>query len=205
MDKRENSDAVTYQKDLEKELAEIKQYDEYVDEKGVRLRIPYKNVKQVSFSNLKKEELIDAEHAARLQYRLMLLEAVLFAKVEFAERRITITYNPPEAQSRKEKMSLQQIVDFLAKENVRVDAQQMQEKDVDYYNEIYKYQYSPKSVREHPPYGYTLEEWGKMKADYEAKKAVYWKEDLEKFHAWQQNYLREHPELAAELGVELKE
>lgn len=205
MDRRENTDAITYKKELERERAENKEYQEYVEENGAKFRVPYKNVRQVVFSNLKKEELIDTEHAARFQYRLMLLEAVLFAKVEFVARKITITYNPPEAESRKEKMSLQQIVDFLAKEGIHINPLEMQEKEVDYYNDIYKYQYNPPSIREHAPYGYTLEEWRKMKADYLAKKVIFEKNKIEKFHAWQQDYLRGQPELAAEMGVKIEE
>ncbi len=204
MDRRENTDDITYQKELEQERAENKAYEEYVEENGVKFRVPYKMVKEVTFTNLKKEELIDTEHSARLQYRLMLLDAVLFAKVEFVARKIKITYNPLEAESRKTKIGLQQIIDYLAKEGVHTSAQEMQERDIDYYNEIYKYQFSPPSIREHAPYGYTLEEWKKMKPEYEASKEIYEKEKLEKFHAWQHDYLIQHPELAAELGVKIE-
>ncbi len=205
MDRREGTDDITYQKELERERAENKEYEEYVEENGVKFRVPYKTVKEVTFVNIRKDELIDAEHSARLQYRIMLLEAVLFAKVEFVARKIKITYNPLEAESRKAKMSLQQIVDFLAKEGVYVSTEGMQERDVDYYNEIYKYQFNPPSIREHAPYGYTMEEWKKMKPEYEAGKNAYEKKKLEKFHAWQHEYLIQHPELAAQLGVKIEE
>ncbi len=204
MDRRENADTHTYQKELEKERAETKEYNEYVDENGAKYRVPYHMVREVTFTGLKKEELIDTEHSARLQYRFMLMDSILFAKVEFVARKIKLTYNPETADNRKEKMSLQQIIEFLAKQGVHVDQQQMQQRDVDYYNEIYKYQYNPPSIREHPPYGYTLEEWRKMKAEYEAKKAEYEHGKLEKFHAFQNEYLREHPELAEELGIKIE-
>lgn len=205
MDRRENTDAITYKKELEHQLAENKEYEEYVEENGVKFRVPYKMVKEVVFSNISKQELIDTEHAARLQYRLMLLEAVLFAKVEFVARKIKITYNPEGAANRKDKMSLQQIVDFLAKEGVHINPQEMQQNDVDYYKDIYSRHFNPQIIREHPPYGYTLEEWRKMKTEYERRKVVMEKKNADKFHAWQQDYLRKHPELAAELGIKIEE
>jgi hypothetical protein len=195
MDRRETSEAVSYKKELEQEQAEGERADEYVEENGKKFRIPYRAVRQVVFSNLSRQELVDAEHAARLQYRFMLLEAVLFAKVEFVARQITVTYNPEDAQNRKAKTSLQQLVDALAKEGVHINPQEMQEKTVDYYKDIYSYHFNPPTIREHPPYGYTLEEWKKMKAGYEAKKVRTQKKDLENFRKWQDEYLHKHPEL----------
>jgi hypothetical protein len=203
MDRRESSEGVTYRKELENDQAENGEYEEYVEENGAKFRIPYKKLKQVVFSGIRKDELIDIEHSARLQYRLMLLEPVLFAKVEFVTKRITLTYNPLDAESRKEKMSLQQIVDFLAKEGVHIQPQEMQEREVDYYSEIYKSHFSPQTIREHAPYGYTLQEWRKMKPAYEASKGTFEKKKLEKFHAWQREYLGTHPELAQQLGVKI--
>ncbi len=204
MDRREGVDQFTYKKELERELADEKEYDDLVDENGVKFRVPYQNVKEVVFTGLNKEQLIDTEHSARLQYRLMLLEAVLFAKVEFVTRKISITYNPESAVNRKEKMSLQQIVDFLAKEGVAIAPAEMKERDVDYYKEHYSYHYNPPSIREHPPYGYTLEEWRKMKAEYTEKKAIFEQNKQVKYHNFQMNYLREHPELAEKLGVKIE-
>ena len=205
MDKRGDAETHTYKQELEKEKADSKEYQEYVDENGARYRVPYHMVKEIIFTGIKKEDLIDTEHSARLQYRLMLKDSILFAKVEFVARKIRVTYNPDTSDNRKEKISLQQLVDFLAKEGVHVDAQQAQQRDVDYYNEIYKYQYSPPSVREHPPYGYTLEEWRNgMKAEYETHKSEYDKAKLDKYHAFQNEYAQEHPELAAELGIKIE-
>ncbi|MDE1873719.1 MAG: hypothetical protein KGI04_01195 [Candidatus Micrarchaeota archaeon] len=204
MDKRGDAEIHTYQQELAKEKADTKSYDEYVEENGKRFYVPYHTVREVIFSGVSKEDLRDTEHAARLQYRLMLKDSILFAKVEFVARRIKITFNPEGADNRKEKMSLQQLIEFLAKEGVNVDQKQMQQRDVDYYNEIYKYQYNPPSIREHPPYGYTLEEWRNgMKAEYETHKQQYDKAKLDKFHTFQKSYVLEHPELAEELGIDI--
>ena len=205
MDKREGTGENFYKKELERELHEGKSYDEYVMENGKKFRVPYKKVRQVVFNNLKKEELVDQEHAARLQYRLMLLDSVLFAKVEFATRKITLTYNPEGAENSKEKIALQGLMGFLAKEGVHAPAEGIEERDVDYYKENYSYHYNPPSIREHPPYGYTLEEWRNgMKQEYEGKKDMYDKEKSDKFHEFQREYLGEHPELATELGIKVE-
>jgi hypothetical protein len=50
-------------------------------EDGESYTVPYRTIKQVTFTDLKKEELIDIPHAARLQYRLMLLDPVIKAKI----------------------------------------------------------------------------------------------------------------------------
>ncbi len=205
MDRREDSESYTYQKELEEERKQGKvEYNDYVEENGAKFRVPYKMVKEVTFNNIKKEEMIDTEHAARLQYRLMLQEPVLFAKVEFVARKIHVTYNPDDAVNRKMKWSLQQVVDFLAGQGVHIDPREMEQHDVDYYKKHYSYHYNPDTIREHPPYGYTREEWQKMKAEYATKKAGYEQGKLDKFHAFQEEYLREHPELAAELGVKIE-
>jgi len=179
------------------EVSESKRSGEYVEENGSRYQIPYQTVKELVFKNLKKEELKDIEHAGRLQYRLLLLDPVLKANVDFATRRIRITYNPSEAQNKKAKMSKEEIVELLAKEGISISQQDTETRDLDYYAEVYLPQYNPPSVREHPPYGYTPQEWSRMKADYEKKKAEYNKKSIEKFRAWREKYLAEHPELKA--------
>ncbi len=207
MDRREDAENYTYQKELEEERKQPDAArDEYVEENGVKFRVPYKMVREVTFSNVRKEELIDTEHAARLQYRLMLQEAVLFAKVEFVTRKIRITYNPDDVVNRKAKMSLQQLVEFLSKQGVNVSAEgpDTSQRDVDYYTEHYSYHFNPAVIREHPPYGYTREEWQEMKVEYEGKKVEYEKGKLDKFHAFQAEYLQEHPDLAEQLGIKLE-
>ncbi len=204
MDRRDETETneYTYQKELEREKSDSKQYNEYVEENGERFYMPYHMVKEVLFADISKEDLGDSEHAARLQYRLMLQEAVLFAKVEFVARRIKITYNPESAtDNRKAKTTMEKLIEFLADEGVRVNTKSVAERDVDYYNEIYRYHFNPQVIREHPPWGYTLDEWKGMKAGYEAKKATYEEQKLNNFHEFQNEYLGEHPELAEQIGV----
>ncbi len=202
MDRRdEEVNEYTYQKELEREKKDSKQYNEYVEEDGERFYVPYRMVKEVTFGGISKEDMMDSEHAARLQYRLMLQEAVLFAKVEFVARKIRITYNPESAaDNRKAKTSREALAEFLAKEGVHVNERSVAERDVDYYNEIYKYHFNPAVIREHPPWGYTMDEWKGMKAEYEAKKEGYELKKLSNFHEFQNEYLAEHPDVALQMG-----
>jgi len=172
-----------------------------VEYKGKTYRVPYKMIKEVVFSNLDQTELQDLEHSARLQYRLLLLDSVIKAKVEFVRNRITITYNPAESGNRKEKISQHQLADFLAKEGVYVDSANIAERDVNYFEEIYRYQFEPNTIREHAPYGYSLQEWKKMKPAWEKKRDETIKEKYSKFQNWQNAYLESHPDLAKEYGV----
>src|SRR5271155_3800014 len=82
------------------------EFDAYVVENGEKFRVPYKIIKKVIFTELKKEELIDIPHAARLQYRLMLLDPVIKATVDFTKSKISILYNPREAENIREKISI---------------------------------------------------------------------------------------------------
>jgi hypothetical protein len=173
----------------------------YTGENAGRYKVPYQSVKELIFANVKKEELVDAEHSARLQYRLLLLDAVIRAYVDFSLRKIFIIYNPSEAESKLEKTSRQELVAFLAEQGVHVSNDEIQENDLDYYSGIYAPQYNPPSVREHPPYGYTTEEWKKMKVDYEKRRSIWDAKNRDKFHVWQRSYAKRHPELAAELGI----
>ena len=179
--------------------------NEYVVDEGVSYRVPYQKVMEVTFSNLKKEELVDLEHAARLQYRLLLQDAIIRAEVDFASRKISVTYNPKEATNSKAKIGREEVLELLKKEGVSVSQENLEEKGLDYYKDIYTYQYNPPSVREHQPYGYSPEEWRKMKNDYTRKQAQWEKNNKGKFAEWQSKYLLEHPELAAELkGAKIK-
>ena len=81
-------------------------FDPYVEEKGNKFRVPYRMIKRVAFTNVKKSEMIDIPHAARLQYRLMLLEPIIKASVDFTKAKITVTYNPDTSDNNKEKISL---------------------------------------------------------------------------------------------------
>ncbi len=170
-------------------------YDDKVVENGKPYRVPYAIVKQVEFSNITKEDLVDLEHAARLQYRLLLNDAILKAKVEFAKLRITVVYNPSDSKNLKEKISLEGLIDFLAGEGVHVDQKSMVISDFDYYKNMYVYQFDPPSIREHPPYSYTMEEWKEMKPKYEESVRKGEEEKLTKFHEWQNAYSEQHPEM----------
>ncbi len=196
MDRRENAPEESgFIKDLKTKEVE---YDDKVEYKGKTYRVPYKMIKEVVFSNLDPEELKDIEHSARLQYRLLLLDSVVRAKVEFIWKKITVTYNPPEANNRKEKISQHQLVEFLAKEGVNVSPAHVAERDLDYFEEIYKYQFEPATIREHAPYGYSREEWKKMKPEWEKKQKEMIESKYSKFRNWQNTYLETHPDLAKE-------
>lgn len=199
MDRRENAPEESgFVKDLKAE-AEA-DYDDKVEYNGKVYRVPYRMVKEVVFSGIPSQELKDMEHSARLQYRLLLLDSVLKAKVEFIRGRITITYNPEGAANRKEKISLSQLKEFLEKEGVRASGHESSERDVDYFEEIYKYQFEPATIREHAPYGYTMQEWKRMKPEWEAKQKAAIEAKYTKFKAWQETYLESHEELAKQYG-----
>ena len=89
---------------------------------GLNLTIPYQKVNEVVFSGISGEELIDPEHSARLQYRLLVKEEVIKANVDFIQRKIFITYNPTSATNRMAKTTLQELADFIASEGVHVSS-----------------------------------------------------------------------------------
>ena len=203
MDRRESTPQESgFLKDLKSEEVE---YDDKVEYLGKTYRVPYKMIKEVVFSNLNNNELSSIGYSARLQYRLLLMDAVLKAKVEFIRNRITVTYNPMEATNRKEKVSREQLIAFLSKEGVNVNRQSIAERDVDYFEEIYKYQFEPASIREHAPYGYTIQEWKRMKPEYLKKQAEVESNKRGKFKEWQDSYLDGHPDVAKEYGYTPKE
>ncbi|EQD50001.1 hypothetical protein B2A_07454, partial [mine drainage metagenome] len=131
MDTREEpeSNAPRYKQDLEQQSKQnIDDSKNWIVEDGKKFRLPYKIIKQVVFSNVSKADMIDQEHAARLQYRLLLLEPVIKAYVEFQKGRITVIYNPAGADNIREKMSLDDIIAFLAKEGVNIDRERADER-----------------------------------------------------------------------------
>lgn len=164
-------------------------YDDYVVENGKRYRVPYRMVKKVTFTNIKRNELIDIPHAARLQYRLMLMDPIIKATVDFTKSKIAILYNPREAENLREKISLDEIKDFLAKQGVNIDKDDMHVEDYDYYKNLYTYAYTPPSIRERAPYGYTMDEWKKMKPEWEEKMKEGEIEKRVKFKKYQEDYL----------------
>ena len=199
MDRREETSISEskYRQDLEqqRQSSEIDDSKNYVVEDGKKFRVPYKIIKKVVFEGIDKSELKTQEYSARLQYRLLLQEPVIKAWVEFSRCKITVIYNPEGADNIKEKMSLDALIDFIAKEGVHVDRSKLHEEDYDYYNEFYKYAYNPKSIREHPPYGFTMAQWRKMKPEWEVKQKEYAIKKAQKQKEYQAMYEAQHPEV----------
>lgn len=196
MDRREETSHETnqYQKELDSQqnVDQAELDKQYVMIDGVKFRIPYKTIKKVVFSNIKKEELKDIEHATRLQYRLMLKDAVLKATVNFIKGTITVIYNPLAAENLKETIGRAELVEFLEKEGVNIDKNSIEERNYDYIKEFYSYAFNPPSIREHPPYAYTMEQWRKMKPDWEARQKEYEIKKRADFKAWQERYEKEY-------------
>ena len=171
-------------------------FNQYVEEDGKRFRVPYRIIKKAIFSNVNRKELIDIPHAARLQYRLMLLDPVLKARVDFTKCKIIVLYNPKTADNNKEKMSLEDLIEVLGTQGVHIDRNSIEDADYDYYHDFYSYAYQPSTIREHAPYAYTDEEWKTMKPEWEAKMKAMAVEKKNKFHAFQEQYLIDHPDAA---------
>lgn len=206
MDRRDNTPTENaYLKDLQQQDAYDYTKDFVKTEDGKVYRVPYKTVKEVVFTNVSKDDLIDIEHCARVQYRLLLQESVLRAKIEFVWRRITITYNPAGADNGKEKISLQGLIDFLAGEGIRVDQNSLQERDCDYYKEIFHYQFNPPSIRERPPYSYSPEQWKSMKETWEKRRDEGDQEKRRKFMEWQDDYAKSHTDFVGDLPTNFPE
>ncbi|MGC8648569.1 MAG: hypothetical protein ACP5SJ_03730 [Candidatus Micrarchaeia archaeon] len=201
MDRRETGPKVSgYNEELEKEKGmDLDISKEYIEEDGAKVRMPYRMVKKVVFLGVKREELKDQPHAARLQYRLMLLEPVIKAYVNFAKGQITVIYNPVGADNIKDKMSLKELIEFLAKEGVNVSADSAKEEDFDYYKNFYSYAFNPSRIREHPPYGLTMEEWKKRKPAFEKEAEEQKASKWQKFLEWQQKYKKGHPEILSDM------
>lgn len=208
MDKSEKQPKMSeYQQDLinNADIDEERIKKQYVEENGNLYRVPYRIVAKVVFSGIDKACFKDPEHAARLQYRLMLNDAILKARVYYIRGSITIIYNPPNADNMKEKISIDEIIKSLENEGVKVSREHMANGDYDYYKNFYSYAFNSPSIREHAPYGYTLQEWKKLKPQWEKNKAESKRKSEEKFRNFQAQYLEAHPELAKEYGIELKE
>jgi len=170
-------------------------FDYHITEDGKQYTVPYRIIKQVTFTNLKRGELVDIPHAARLQYRLMLLEPVIKAWVDYTKSKIVVIYNPREAENLREKMSFEELRDFLSKQGVNVSTDNMHEEDYDYKKRLYDYAYSSPSVRESAPYSYTVEEWRSMKPEWEEKLKKGELEKKEKFRKFQESYLKANPDV----------
>ncbi len=197
-----------YQTDLQAtaNLTEEQIRNQFVMEDGNPIRVPYKVVRQAVFTNVKHTgEFADSEHAARLQYRLMLKDAVLKARVHYIRDKILVIYNPVDADNLKEKVSLDEIKAFLKIESgVEIDENSIKDEPYDYYTNFYKYAFDPPAIREHPPYGYTIKEWKKMKPEWDRKKEEYSRKKAIKQEEFRRNYLIQHPDLAKAMGIEIR-
>ena len=125
-----NFTSTVSQDEVRKENAE---FNQYVEEDGKKFRVPYRIIKKATFSNVSRKELIDIPHAARLQYRLMLLDPILKARVDFTRGRIIVLYNPKSSDNNKEKMSLDELVEILASQGVHIDRNGIEDIDYDYF------------------------------------------------------------------------
>ena len=197
MDKRDLGHGVSgYKEELEKESRmNLDLSKEYVNINGSQFRMPYRMVKKVVFSNINKQELIDPQHAARLQYRLMLLDPVIKAQVNYLKSQIMVIYNPEGADNIRDKISLSGIVEFLEKEGVHTDQKSTSESDYDYVKEMYSYFFNSPRIREHPQYGFTEQEWKKLKPKFEEETKKQKVEKWQKFLDFQKKYKEEHPEI----------
>ncbi|BCS90985.1 MAG: hypothetical protein ARM1_0442 [Candidatus Micrarchaeota archaeon] len=167
-------------------------FNPYIEENGVKFIIPYKIITEVKFK-VKKEDLIDIPHSARLQYRLMLLDAVIRATVDFTRERITIVYNDVNNFNNKPKLSIDEIVEFLNVNGVHVSRDDIIERrDYDYYKEFYSYTYNPKVIRKAAPYGISQEEWDRIAPEYERMIKEAERKKIDSFKAWQRQYELEH-------------
>lgn len=165
----------------------------FVTDSGVRYRMPFRMVTKTTFADLKQDELIDARHAARLQYRLMLLESVIKATVDFANLKITVIYNPAGSGNGRPETDADKMRAFLEGQGVHALPENTREEHYDYITKLYSYAYLPARTRTSAPYGYTAQEWQSMEPAYEKKSANADKKKLAKFRAWQVQYLKEHP------------
>jgi hypothetical protein len=161
----EKGDASESSEDIDPNSERARGVSHFIEENGIKFRMPYTIIKKLTFKNLDQKELIDIPHVARLQYRLLLFDAIIKAKADYHKRFIRIIYNPPYADNIKEKISRAKLIEFLASEGVHVSEapENVEEEDYDYQKELYNYAYFPPSIREAPPYGWTREEWKKEK------------------------------------------
>ena len=178
-------------------------FNEIIEIDGNQYRVPYRKVKEITI-NVDKKDLIDMPHSTRLQYRLLLNDAILRARVEFIKGKITIVYNPTDAVNRKPKISRDEIIKILNENGVKVEKDKIEERDLDYVEEIYKKQFEPQQIRESVPYGYTKEEWKKYKDAFWSKVDKNNKSKLESFKEWQKYYESQHPDIFNTIKEKIK-
>ncbi|MEM0123984.1 MAG: hypothetical protein QXF41_00365 [Candidatus Micrarchaeaceae archaeon] len=112
---------------------------------------PYSKIRYAVL-DVEKSTLIDLPHSARLQYRLLLNDAVIKAKVSYAKSRIEIYYNPDGAANKMPKISLDKIVEILDKEGVKITKRH--DEEVDYAEKLYNYAFNPPEIKHPTPYGW---------------------------------------------------
>lgn len=197
MDRRDHQEQNLYEKELKSGKGE--EYDtskDYIAEAdGKKYHVPYRMIKEVTFGNISHQDMVSMEYAARLQYRIMLLEPVIKARVEYVKNRIVVIYNPVGADNMKDKMSLDELIAFFEKEGIHVDRKAIVERDYDYYKEFYTYSHNPERIRERPPYGYTLDEWKKIKPEWTKKMAEAEVDKQKKQIEWQNEYAAQYPDV----------
>jgi hypothetical protein len=197
----DHSTGTNYQSSVTQTNAE---FDPYIVEHGHKFRVPYHMIKKVTFTNVSKQDMIDIPHAARLQYRLMLLEPIIKASVDFTKSKITVIYNNDDSDNNHPKISIDALRDQLQKEGIQTDTAHMVIDDYDYVKNFYSYAYNPPTIRERAPYGYTQEQWAKLKPEWEEKLKKGNLEKVEKHKAFQQAYLEENPEIAHKIDPHFK-
>ena len=179
-------------------------FNAYVNEGGKNYRVPYRMIKKAVFTGVSKAEMVDIPHAARLQYRLMLMDPVIKATVDFTKSKITILYNPREADNMREKIGIDELIEFLSKNGINPDRNKMSIEDYDYYKQLYTYAYNPDKIRERVPWGYTQEEWAKAKPEWEKKQVDESATKMAKYRKTQQAYLDANPEIAVKVDPNYK-
>ncbi len=157
------------------------------------MNVPYGIIKKVEFS-VSKDELIDRPHAARLQYRLLCLDPVIKAYVDFTKARITIIYNDGNGND-KPKTDLNELVAFLNDNGIKSGLDKAEVSDYDYKKTFYENAFEPKEIRTIPPYTYTREQWDKMKESWYKKQSAIKKKKEEQFAQYQKEYEEKHPEI----------
>lgn len=172
---------------------------EYADINGSSFRMPYRMVKKVVFSNISKADFIDQHHAARLQYRLMLLDPVIKAQVNYLKSTILVIYNPEGSDNIKDKINLNGLIEFLAKEGVHVDQNSINDTDYNYTEQMYSYYFNSPQIREHPPYTYTEAEWKKLKPQFEEAVKKQKEKKRQEFAEFQKRYKEEHPDILSSM------
>ncbi len=122
--------------------------------------IPYDKIVHATIK-VKKAELIDIPHAARLQYRLMTNDAIIKAKVHFQKEYIELYYNPKseENKSMQPKISLDEIIKILNDNGVHPLKNGIKEEIVDYKTTLFDKMFNPPQIREIRPHG-----WGQSQA-----------------------------------------